>query len=238
MLLARACQNVVVLSMLVCLVAPATAQGERPWVDPPPASAPVSSTPPAAAATPAGPTAAVPAKTATQADAAPARVERPRKALAPTPSAHRARAARIDHHARASKKPRQAAKRRIVQEPRVAERRVVREPRVAERRVVQPRVPRPRVAQAPPARVPKTFPSFNCQYARNSVERAICADPVLAAKDRRMALLYEHAGGSRHGPVDITQFRWLSARNACAAARELEDCIDSLYNARIAELSL
>jgi len=53
-----------------------------------------------------------------------------------------------------------------------------------------------------------------------------------------MALLYEQAGGSRHGPVDITQYRWLSARNACAAARELEDCIDSLYNARIAELSL
>jgi uncharacterized protein len=80
-------------------------------------------------------------------------------------------------------------------------------------------------------------PSFNCRYARSSVERAICADPVLAAKDRRMALLYEQAGGSRHGPVDPTQYRWLAARNACARARALEACIDRIYDARIAELS-
>jgi len=60
-------------------------------------------------------------------------------------------------------------------------------------------------------------PSFNCRSARSSVERAICADLVLAAKDLRMATLYEQAGGSRRGPVDATQWRWLAARNACAA---------------------
>jgi uncharacterized protein len=87
------------------------------------------------------------------------------------------------------------------------------------------------------ARGATPLPSFNCRYARSSVERAICADPVLAAKDRRMALLYEQAGGSRHGPVDITQFRWLSARNACARARAIEACVDRIYDARIAELS-
>ncbi len=82
-------------------------------------------------------------------------------------------------------------------------------------------------------------PSFSCRGARTSVERAICADPVLAAKDRRMAILYEQAGGSRRGPVDPTQWRWLSARNACARVNSsaLTACIDQIYDARIAELS-
>jgi uncharacterized protein len=83
----------------------------------------------------------------------------------------------------------------------------------------------------------KPRPSFNCRAARASVERAICADPVLAAKDRRMALLYEQSGGSRRGPVDATQWRWLAARNACGRAAALNACIDRIYDARIAELS-
>jgi uncharacterized protein len=54
-----------------------------------------------------------------------------------------------------------------------------------------------------------------------------------------MASLYEQAGGSRRGPVDRTQWRWLAARNACAraGAPALYDCIDQVYSARIAELS-
>jgi hypothetical protein len=80
-------------------------------------------------------------------------------------------------------------------------------------------------------------PSFNCRSARTSVERAICAHPALAAKDRRMASLYEQAGGSRKGPVDRPQWRWLAARNACGRAPALQDCIDQVYDARIAELS-
>jgi hypothetical protein len=80
-------------------------------------------------------------------------------------------------------------------------------------------------------------PSFNCRSARTSVERAICADPALAAKDRRMATLYEQAGGSMKGPVDRPQWRWLAARNACGRAPALQSCIDRVYDARIAELS-
>jgi hypothetical protein len=80
-------------------------------------------------------------------------------------------------------------------------------------------------------------PSFNCRSARTSVERAICADPALAAKDRRMASLYEQAGGSRKGPVDRPQWRWLAVRNACGRAPALQACIDQVYDARIAELS-
>jgi uncharacterized protein len=91
----------------------------------------------------------------------------------------------------------------------------------------------------PPAAGSIARPSFNCRYARTSVEHAICADPVLAAKDRRMAILYEQAGGSRFRPVDPTQWDWLAARNRCARAPgpALEACVHRAYNARIAELS-
>jgi uncharacterized protein len=98
----------------------------------------------------------------------------------------------------------------------------------------------PRRRLAPPAArgsIPR--PSFNCRYARTSVERAICADPVLAAKDRRMAILYERAGGSRFRPVDPIQWGWLAARNRCgrAAGAALEACVHRAYDARIAELA-
>jgi uncharacterized protein len=89
------------------------------------------------------------------------------------------------------------------------------------------------------ARVMEASPSFNCRYAGTLVEQAICADPILALKDRQMALLYEQSGGSRHGPVDQRQWRWLAARDACArvAPGALRACIGQVYDARIAELS-
>jgi hypothetical protein len=95
------------------------------------------------------------------------------------------------------------------------------------------REPRPRIL------VVRSPPSFDCRYAGSSVEVAICTDPWLAAKDRRMALLYEQRGGSRHGPVDAGQWRWLAARNACGRAPPgaLEACIRQAYDARIAELA-
>ena len=82
-------------------------------------------------------------------------------------------------------------------------------------------------------------PSFDCRYAQTPVELAICADPVLAGKDWRMALLYEQRGGSRYRPIDERQWRWLAAREACARAprTRLEACISQTYDARIAELS-
>ena len=45
-------------------------------------------------------------------------------------------------------------------------------------------------------------PSFNCRYAKTSVEHAICADPVLAAKDVGSRISNERAGGSLYGPID------------------------------------
>jgi uncharacterized protein len=100
--------------------------------------------------------------------------------------------------------------------------------RIAELEVVQTQAP----IAAP------VSPSFNCRYARTPVEQAICSDPALAAKDRRMARLYERAGGSRFGPVEPTQSAWLATRDACArvAGPALHACIHEAYDARIAEL--
>jgi hypothetical protein len=113
------------------------------------------------------------------------------------------------------------------------------------RRLAKPRAPtKPRdeivvsrEARPRTARILRAHPSFDCRYARSPVELAICADPDLADKDRRMALLYERAGGSRFGPVDPSQWRWLAARNACRrAGPALEACISRAYEDRIAEL--
>ncbi len=100
------------------------------------------------------------------------------------------------------------------------------------RRAEPLREERPRVVAQP-------RPSFDCSYAQTPVEHVICADPVLAAKDMRMALLYEQAGGSRYRPVDERQWRWLAAREACGRSPRavLERCIARTYDARIAELS-
>jgi hypothetical protein len=216
-------------SVLACLAAgPAAAQGERQWVDPP---APGAASPTVRTIVPPPPPAAVapvPQPPPPPPPPAPA-------AAAPAPGPAPAAAATADPA------PAPAARSREASDPK-------RRPRVesarsapAERAAPPPILPRqaePRIVEEPrAARGATPLPSFNCRYARSSVERAICADPVLAAKDRRMALLYEQAGGSRHGPVDITQFRWLSARNACARARAIEACVDRIYDARIAELS-
>lgn len=93
------------------------------------------------------------------------------------------------------------------------------------------------VRTLPPTAAPVS-PSFNCRYARTAVEQAICSDPALAAKDRRMARLYERPGGSRFGPVEPSQTAWLSAPDACArvAGPALHACIHEAYDARIAEL--
>ena len=93
------------------------------------------------------------------------------------------------------------------------------------------------VRALPPTAVGQS-PSFNCRYARTPVEQAICSDPVLGAKDRRMARLYEKAGGSRFGPVEPTQRAWLAARDACArlGGPALLACLHDAYDSRIVDL--
>jgi len=212
--MSRARARLAVAAVLACFAVPALGQGQ--WIDPPARDAatppvrtivPLPPPAPPAAAAPAPAPMPAPAPTTAAQEPTPAPAVRPREARDPK-------------------------RRPGVQSARTAP---------VEREVPAPSPPRqaePRVVEEPRAvRGPTPVPSFNCRYARSSVERAICADPVLAAKDRRMALLYEQAGGSRFGPVDPTQYRWLAARNACGRARALEACIDRVYDARIAELS-
>ena len=89
---------------------------------------------------------------------------------------------------------------------------------------------------APPENSLGEAPSFDCGRARTRVEQAICTDPVLAAKDRRMARLYRRASGS--GALEMSQREWLSARDACSrlAGGELQACVHRAYDARISEL--
>lgn len=92
-----------------------------------------------------------------------------------------------------------------------------------------------RLGDQPPAPV-LARPSFDCRNARTRVENAICADPVLAAKDRRMARLYEQASAFSPGAIEGSQDAWRADRDACARARAVEACVEEAYDARIREL--
>jgi uncharacterized protein YjbI with pentapeptide repeats/uncharacterized protein YecT (DUF1311 family) len=59
-------------------------------------------------------------------------------------------------------------------------------------------------------------PSFECSQARGSVEKAICADPRLAALDAALNWLW---GKLKHTPaLNAAQKKWLSTRATCAPA--------------------
>ena len=60
--------------------------------------------------------------------------------------------------------------------------------------------------------------SFPCKGKLNPAERAICADPELAAWDRAMAKVYRLIDQSDLGVAE-RQSAWLAARNRCAGKR-------------------
>jgi hypothetical protein len=234
-LFARTLASTILLTWMTALV---LGQEKLPWTDPPASQAPASPQPEAGQATPPapGPEARQPIPPAPEpAASAPARQpESVQPAAVPGPTAPpTSREAR----------PSSSALQNLQAEPRTIP---APEPRTRAATLPRPG-PMPRPVQR--ADVPREErsralagaprPSFDCGYARTTVERAICADPVLAAKDQRMALLYEQRGGSRYRPVDQRQWRWLAAREACARAPRavLEACIARTYDARIVELS-
>ena len=71
-------------------------------------------------------------------------------------------------------------------------------------------------------------PSFDCARAATATEKAICANPTLAAADREMAQLYKAASGQRDA-----QRAFLRRRNACGGD---DGCLGDAYVARIAQL--
>lgn len=80
-------------------------------------------------------------------------------------------------------------------------------------------------------------PSFDCGKAHSTAEKAICADPWLAALDQALSAAYQHALQS--GKVDKTaQAAWLRRRDAdCAEADEKQVlCLRDHMQQRLAEL--
>jgi hypothetical protein len=110
----------------------------------------------------------------------------------------------------------------------------IREPATAPRPAP---APRPQVVR--PAPPPSSFarPSFNCRRARTPSERAVCADPSLAALDRRMAERYVDAIGSadpgQNALLHSTRNRFLSYRERCGGNG---GCIATTYRGRLREI--
>jgi hypothetical protein len=90
----------------------------------------------------------------------------------------------------------------------------------------------------PAAQRPRTAasPSFNCNYARSRSERMVCGSGALAARDRQMAALYY----STMANADVgTRTHLRRSRDAFLARRDRcgsEDCVMSIYDARIQEI--
>lgn len=75
-----------------------------------------------------------------------------------------------------------------------------------------------------------------CADAGSQAEAVVCADPRLAAADRRLRQAYDRAldAGASPRRLDRQQGRWLAARED--AAREDPRAVAEVYEARIAEL--
>jgi uncharacterized protein YecT (DUF1311 family) len=97
-----------------------------------------------------------------------------------------------------------------------------------------------RVAEPPPFVAPRreaVRPSFNCRYARSTSEEMVCADPELAAADRRLNRAYNRAvaSGIPARELRAEQDDWLQIREH--AARRSPQAVASVYEQRIRELN-
>ena len=97
---------------------------------------------------------------------------------------------------------------------------------------------RPYAPTPPPTaqRAGRARPSFNCRYARTVSEQMVCADPYLAAADRRLARAYGQAirRGIPEPELRRQQDIWLGVRES--AARYGPEGVAHAYEARIGEL--
>ncbi len=102
-------------------------------------------------------------------------------------------------------------------------------------RSTSPVAPRP----APPP-VVAVRPSFDCAGETGIIERTICADASLSARDRRLADLYQQLR-RRVDPASGRALRdaqraWLRQRNQCRGAR-INACLAAAYDWRIGQLA-
>lgn len=90
--------------------------------------------------------------------------------------------------------------------------------------------------RAQPAPTPRAQPSFACANARTSGERAVCADPGLAALDRSMSIEYRRAYGvadpDQQQALRQTAHRFYAYRDRCPD----RSCIAQAYADRVREI--
>lgn len=83
----------------------------------------------------------------------------------------------------------------------------------------------------------RASPSFNCANARTRGEKAVCADPGLAALDRQMASQFNRALGQadsgQRALLQRTRTGFLSYRDSCRS----DACIADAYNGRMREIA-
>ena len=89
-------------------------------------------------------------------------------------------------------------------------------------------------------------PSFDCAAATSEAEKIVCADPALAALDRRLTERYAAAvakvktfggGGARAlAELQATQRGWIAGRNDCWKATDKAACVKQEYLRRDADL--
>lgn len=76
--------------------------------------------------------------------------------------------------------------------------------------------------------------AFNCNEAKNKIEKWICTDGGILEQDRLLQLRYKEVLATADAVTEIraTQRKWLEARNACSD----KTCVEKEYRARLAEL--
>ena len=89
-------------------------------------------------------------------------------------------------------------------------------------------------------------PSFDCAKAESAAEELVCADPELAALDRRVADRYAAAleairgldTGAEEAEADLRAWQrgWIGGRDECWKAEDRRDCVLFSYQSREAEL--
>jgi len=92
---------------------------------------------------------------------------------------------------------------------------------------------------------PGTHPAFDCERAGHAMEKLVCSDPGLAAKDRRLADVYRRSLDTLASTSDAAdairdleayQRGWVNGRNDCWKAEDQRRCVNESYDRRIAEL--
>ncbi len=89
-------------------------------------------------------------------------------------------------------------------------------------------------------------PSFDCSAAQSKAEQMVCADPKLAALDRRLSEVYSAAtdaldrldSGSEQALNELhaLQRGWIKGRDDCWKAKDARACVEAAYLRREGEL--